>query len=328
MSRRYPALIVFWLFLLSLCSPLAAKEAKKPAKPAKKAAAKSRVKPAAKYLRLLRTADGKDLLAMQTSIIRYVPADKKRKGLAVDLIGAVHVGEKSYYKTLNKKFAEYDVLLYELVAAKGTRIPKGGGGGSRHPVGALQQGLKDILKLEFQLEQVDYTKKNFVHADMSPEEFAKSMKDRDESFLKMMFRMMGQSIAQQSQNAGKSSDLDILCALFSKDRAIRMKRVMAGQFEDLGGSMRALDGGNGSTIITERNKVALKVLKEQIAAGKKKIGIFYGAGHLPDMEKRLLADFKLKATSAEWIEAWNLRMPKKKQRPAFRFPAPKKNGRK
>jgi len=71
-----------------------------------------------------------------------------------------------------------------------------------------------------------------------------------------------------------------------------LKRVLAGQFEHMDSMMEALEGPDGSTIIAERNKVALETLKEQIAAGKLKIGIFYGAGHMPDMERRLIDDLQ------------------------------------
>ena len=37
---------------------------------------------------------------------------------------------------------------------------------------------------------IDYKKANFVHADMSPDEMAKSMKDRGESIWTIMLRMM------------------------------------------------------------------------------------------------------------------------------------------
>ena len=32
----------------------------------------------------------------------------------------------------------------------------------------LQNGMKDMLELEHQLQHIDYHKDNFVHADMSP----------------------------------------------------------------------------------------------------------------------------------------------------------------
>jgi hypothetical protein len=65
-------------------------------------------------------------------------------------------------------------------------------------------------------------------------------------------------------------------------------------------------GEQGSVIITERNKKALGVLKKQLADGKKRIGIFYGAGHLNDMDERLRKDFGLEPASITWVTAWNL----------------------
>ena len=292
----------------SVKSPPAKSATKTPAKTqAEKDAAR---KATAKFLRVVKD-DKKQPLAMETSIARFTPVNGAGSGVIVDLIGAVHVADKKYYDALNKKFDEYDVVLYELVAPEGTKIPKGGREKNEHPVAAIQKGMQSILDLEFQLEKIDYTKKHLVHADMSPEQFAKSMKDRGESFLQLFFRMMGQALAQQG---GKQqvSDAEILFALFSPDRAHQLKRLIALQFEEMGGMLMALEGPQGSTIITERNKVALEVLKKQLADGKKRIAIFYGAGHLPDMEKRLVSDFKLEPGEVKWVEAWDLRPKSRK----------------
>ena len=257
------------------------------------------------FLRVVRSAT-KTPTALQAAIVRYKPADADKKGLRVDLVAAVHVAEKSYYRQLNREFRKYDAVLYELVAQEGTEIPKGGGQ-RRSTVSMFQSGMKDMLELEFQLEQIDYTRKNMVHADMSPEQFAKSMKKRGESVFTMFLRMLGYAIAKQSAASGKSSDAELLAALFDKNRALALKRVMAEQIEDMDGSFIVLDGPDGSTIIGERNKVALGVLRKQIAAGRKKIAIFYGAGHMPDFQKRLRNEFGLKAENARWLVAWDLK---------------------
>jgi hypothetical protein len=261
-----------------------------------------------KFLRVVRTDDG-DPVAMETSISRYVPKEAGREGLVVELVSAVHIGEESYYKKLNELFRGFDVVLYELVAPEGTRVPKGGGK-SRGVVSGLQNGMKDMLDLEFQLNEVDYTRDNFVHADMSPEAFAKAMAERGESIWSMMFRLMGQAMAQQAAGKNAPNDFEILMALFDRNRALKLKQILAGQFENLEFVTSGLSGPQGSTLIEGRNQAALAVLKKQIAAGKKKIAIFYGAGHMPDIEKRLIADFGLKHDGERWIEAWNLRDPK------------------
>lgn len=262
-------------------------------------------KAGAKYLRLVRT-DG-DPVALQTSIVRLTSSKPELAGVAVDLIGAVHVGEPSYYRALNDEFAKYDAVLYELVAPAGTRVPKGASPRNDHPVGALQNGLKSMLDLEHQLEHIDYTKDNLVHADMSPDDFFKSMENRNESFWSLFFRMMGAGIAQQAkrQAQGKGDDFQILLALFDPNRSLALKRIMAEQFEDLEGMMTAIEGPDGTTLIAERNKVALEGLAKQIAAGKKKLAVFYGAGHLPDMEKRLAADGFTRGEE-RWLTAWDM----------------------
>jgi hypothetical protein len=257
------------------------------------------------FIRVRRDADRRPL-AMETSVVHYTAAD--RPGVRVDLVGAVHVGDKAYYDELNKLFEQYDVVLYELVAPEGTRIPKGGRKGpSTHPIGAMQEGMSAVLDLSHQLSCVDYTKNNFVHADMSPDDFSKAMEDRGESFMQMFLRLMGTGIAQNAAgNTGGVDEAGLIMALFSKDRAIKLKAILAQQFESLDGPLAALDGPGGSAIITERNKRCFDVLDKQLAAGKKKVAIFYGAAHLPDMERRLTTDYGFKRSSQAWLTAWRL----------------------
>jgi hypothetical protein len=290
--------------------------------------------------------------ALEIAVVRFVRAEGNGENY-VDLVGAVHVADRGYYDQLNKDFESYDAVLYELVAPEGTRIPQGGPNEKdRHPVSQLQGGMKELLQLEHQLGVIDYTRENLVHADMTPEEFAQSMKDRGESFFQILLSMTMEGVAQQTaaakertglvdlalslisrkkkeqaqenlarqwrnvlsgrglelneQNAAQLSDLEMMLALFSSNRAVRLKRVMAEQMAALGGTMASLDGPEGSTIVTERNKKALVVLRRELDAGKQRLAVFYGAAHLPDMEKRLLNDFGLKRAELRWMTAWDL----------------------
>ena len=266
------------------------------------------------FLRVVRDKD-KRPLAMETAIVSFGPLDSGQKGPTVDLVAAVHVAERDYYRRLNREFAGYDVVLYELVAPEGTRVPQGGGTGGS-PLSFLQNGIKDLLELEFQLNEIDYNRKNMVHADMSPEQFSKSMRDRGESVFAMFLRMMGYAMAKQRGTDG-SSDGQLLVALLSKNRALALKRLMAEEFENMEGSLTAIEGPKGSTLIGERNKVALKVLREQLSAGKRKIAIFYGAGHMADFQRRLRDQFRLVPVGTRWLAAWDMKSkpraaPKKK----------------
>jgi hypothetical protein len=269
------------------------------------------------FLRLSRDAKG-DPVSLDTSIVRYretaAAAERagRREPLEVDLVGAVHLGGKSYYDTLDRLFRDYDAVLYELVAADNARVPKPG----RKPSGAIgsaQQGLTKMLGLEFQLEQIDYSSKNFIHADLSPQEFDAAMARRGESWWTMFLKLMREGAARAERADRKTGgDVglgDLFGIFFGSDREVRLRRIMAEQFTDMEVLTAAFGGEEGSSLITDRNAAALKVLKKQIAAGKRRIAIFYGAAHMDDFDEHLREDFELEPYETDWVEAWDLRMP-------------------
>lgn len=241
--------------------------------------------------------------ALQTAVATYRKPDST-DGVEVVLIGAVHIGETAYYHKLNELFKTYDALLYELVSDPDMGVPDPEERGIS-PISTIQVGMKNSLELSFQLDEVDYAAKNFVHADMTPKEFFDTMEARQEGVLQMFFRSLGSGIAMQS--AGKGGDVGLLAALVSDDRAKGLRRAFAEQLQMMDGQMAALTGEDGkSTLITERNAKAFKVLDGQIKAGKKKLGIFYGAGHLKDMHQRLIDDYGMELVEIEWLDAWGL----------------------
>lgn len=267
------------------------------------------------FIRLDRDEDGRPV-SLDTAIIRLVGKDVTGAEVHVALVGAIHIAEPSYYEQLNDEFGNYEAVLYELVAPPGTKVPRGGGQRDAHPISMLQGGMQQMLGLASQLEEVDYQREHFVHADMTPEQMADSMRERGEDFLTMFFQMLGRSIAEQSRRQAAAQvrgepqqsggDLELMMTLLSGNRSGRLKHLLAEQFEDLEGSLAMMEGPDGSTLITERNKVALEVLRAQIAAGQRNLAIFYGAGHLPDMYQRLLDDFDFAHDSTEWVPAWDL----------------------
>ncbi len=248
-------------------------------------------------------SDKKVPKALQTAVATYrKPGDST--GVEVVLIGAVHIGEPDYYSQLNQLFKSFDGLLYELVADPDAGIPDPKERGLS-PVSAIQVGMKDSLGLAFQLDEVDYKAKNFVHADMTPEEFFTAMESRKEGVMQMLFRSIGSGLAMQS--TGKGGDVGLLAALVSEDRPRALRRAFAEQMQAMDGQMAAITGDDGkSTLITERNAKAFVVLEREIKAGKKKLGVFYGAGHLKDMHSRLLKDFGLELVETKWLDAWSL----------------------
>jgi hypothetical protein len=224
-------------------------------------------------------------------------ATYEKDGVSVTLYSAIHIGDKDYYKALNKKMAECDSLCYELVAPPGTTPERGKGS----MMGAM---AKLMLELDHQTERIDYKRPNFVHADLSFEQMKEVMAKRGETPLILGLRVIADSLQQKNlaeknpipaiahgiELSGASTPLELKRA-FSK---ILVKQVDEGTVASL-----------KVVLIGDRNTRAMEVFEEQVKAGKKKIGIFYGAAHMSDFDSRLRA-LGYKRTGSEWLTAWDL----------------------
>jgi len=270
------------------------------------------------FLRLKRDPNNRPQ-SLDTAIVRYRESDAAaaRAGRAtpieVDLVGAVHLGSRGYYDELDRRFKGYDAVLYELVAPDNARVPRPGRRKASGAIGSAQQGMTKLLGLEFQLEQIDYTAGNFVHADLSPKEFDAAMEKRGESWWTMFTKLMRESIARADRgDAAAAPDVgfgDLFGILFGADREIRLRRIMAEQFTDMDVLTAAFGGEEGSSLITDRNAAAIGVLRREIDRGRRRIAIFYGAAHMEDFDRRLREDFQLQPRETIWLEAWDLRNP-------------------
>lgn len=259
----------------------------------------------ATFLRI-KNDNNNEPISLQLANARYVPQSGIPNDMYVDLISAVHIADKTYYQQLNELFTTYDVVLYELVAEQGTKVNDNNPDEGKSLLSTFQKGMKNVLGLTFQLEEIDYSPENFVHADISPEDFKNSMNEKGESFLSMFLRMWLVGLQQQATNPNAVSDMDLIMALMSPNRQRDLKVIAAKQFIDMDPVMDALEGEQGSTIVSTRNLKALKVLRQQIEKGHKKFAIFYGAAHMPEMARVMMKEFKLKPAQVNWIDAWDL----------------------
>ena len=235
---------------------------------------------------------------LETAIATYRNDD----GVVVHLVAAVHIADQPYYAGLNKTFKGYDAVLYEMVKPKDAEPPQPGEERSNSMISVIQRFMKDTLDLKFQLDAIDYTAPNFVHADLDAETFAKMEEERGESIWTLMLQQMIKQMLNPPDNQPDIGLGDIIQALTSPDRARQLKLLLGRQFSDIETQM---SGFGGTVLLTERNKACFKVLDQQIADGKRNLGIFYGAGHMSEMEKMLLSRGFHK-TDVQWRLAWNL----------------------
>lgn len=171
-----------------------------------------------------------------------------------------------------------------------------------HP---LYETMEKSLGLTGQMNGIDYGGANFVHADMSARQFALMQKKKSESFLSLWWKTVVVQMEHPEVMPRQPGLLKVMEVLCRKDSGPELRRLMGRMFGDIEGMLSGLESENGTVILAERNKVALGVMQDQIKLGRKNLAIFYGAAHLPDMEKRLLA-MGFVRTSSEWFTAWDL----------------------
>lgn len=258
------------------------------------------------FARIAEDANGSPT-ALQLAIVRYAAADGR---FTVDLISAIHVGDAAYYRDLNERFRAYDVLLYEMIVSGDEREPGGSAGRGAGGLGLitlLQNGLKEMLDLSYQLDGIEYDAANFVHADMTSAMFAENMEQRDESLYVYFWRAFFAAMDDYGRDPLGLEDLQLVSGAISAGRSDALKITLAHDLVATSFSPDVFGGENGSALIEARNEHAVAVLKQQVEAGNRRIGIFYGAAHMPDFERRLVRDLGLEKTAVEWVDAWRFR---------------------
>ena len=254
-----------------------------------------------KFLRFVET--GKRLGHVDTALTTY----RLPNGIEVALVAALHIADGAYYEALNQRFKSYDSVLYEMI--KDEKVSPQAISGSGHPISQIQIAMKSMLGLEFQLDGVDYGAKNFVHADMDPKTFSRLQSEKGENLFTLLLQSMLQE--RQMQLAGGVpgiSPIEILLAFTQEDRAHALKWLFAQQLDQIEEMLSGIDkgmDGKGSVIVSARNQVALRVLWEQLRTRKRRVAIFYGAGHMPDLEAHLFAR-GFRKVRHEWLRAWDL----------------------
>jgi hypothetical protein len=288
-------LSLLWL-ILPLCALAEAPHEQEATKPTAKTEAVDYV----------RYAQGGTQSKLKTAIVTM---QQQAVGAQVDLIGAVHIADRSYYTELNQRFTTYEAVLYELV---GGPIPKdyktatNRAHGNLAWVAELQQLMQTTLGLSGQLEGIDYLAPNLVHADLSMEQFNALRQKKSESFLGLLLRsyQVQQEMQAEGSSAGVITLPQVIRLLRGADSQTELKRIFARQFHEMERLMQGMEGEQGTVIIGERNKAALDVLAKQIKLGKKRLAIFYGAAHLPDMQRRLEEQGWKAQPQPVWLDAW------------------------
>ncbi|MBK8975796.1 MAG: hypothetical protein IPM29_07705 [Planctomycetes bacterium] len=284
--------------LAASCDRTSGQPARAAAEPAGQSPASAEVPAPEAPIRLRRDSDRSG--ALQAAVVSYRRAD----GASLDLMAVLHLADERYFQELERRFGGYDAVLYEMVKPERAAPVQRGGD---NVLSMVQRGMCRALGLTFQLDAVDYGRANFVHADLTAEGFAQAWEDRNESIVKTLIKVM---LAGGSMEGPQLTPAELLDIARSPDRKDRMKLVMAEVFANAE-SLAALgapdaEGRDQSILIGERNLAALRVVERELGAGRRRLALLYGAGHVPDFDVRLTADHGFRRVGVEWLDAWRI----------------------
>ncbi|PCI75389.1 MAG: hypothetical protein COB20_13065 [SAR86 cluster bacterium] len=242
---------------------------------------------------------------LQTAIVSF----ENEAGVQLNLVAAVHLGEQEYYAELNDYFTTQDVVLYELVAEPDQVPVRGGSESSTSLIGFIQQAMAGFLNLGFQLDEIDYTQSNFLHADLTPSQLDELMASKKENFFTMFLNLAMAQIAEQnaSPNEPLSSFtlLSLINAMNSENQNAALKFLFAQELGRSGGVIVGEELEQQLTLLGDRNKAALRVLGDALQnPDYRRISIFYGAAHMPGIEREISATTGFARTGLRWQSAW------------------------
>jgi hypothetical protein len=178
----------------------------------------------------------------------------------------------------------------------------------------LQQQMADAFGLVFQLQGVNYDRPKWRNSDMTIDQVQERLEKAGADGGSLFSMLDGSSVFGQLA----SMALKLVSILPSGQVTMKLMMVdMLSHADEMMAKMaeQAADGkappgmaGMGKmmdVLIKDRNGVVLDDLKAVIEHEPevKTVGIFYGAGHLGDMEERLRNDFGYEPSGTRWVPA-------------------------
>ncbi len=285
--------------------------------------ATSRADPVEPYVRVS-TADS-NIIRLQIAVRQFVPL--RGRGPCVWLAGVSHIGDSNYYAVLQRQLDAQSLVLFEGISADagGQRAPEGGGPAgstanpSRSDVSSLQSSLADSMGLVFQLSAIDYQRPNFRNSDLSIPELRQllatypaapgesSASDRFEGVLGMMQggSFLDSLLQVGLRFLGGSPKLQALGRLALMDLIGDIQGDL-GRLQALPPDMKQLL----EVLLQRRNEKVLGDLRTDLkrVGPRGSIAVFYGTGHMPDLERRLRQDFRYRPADQRWLTAFSVNL--------------------
>jgi hypothetical protein len=278
--------------------------------------------PSGPFMRIARPDT--DTVRLEIALREFVP--RHGKGPVLWLVGVSHLGDTNYYAALQRHLDAQSLVLFEGVdnedhdlKRKLSARPADG-----QPVterASLQTTFARSLGLAFQMDAIDYDRPQFRNSDLTIEQLYALMQ-------------RGRTVVTNAgDGAGGPNPLDQLISVMdgssflgaaiqtglriigSSAKLQAMTRLALietlGQFDGNVSEMKAVPPELKELVVVlieERNKHVVRDVKAalQTTSHRKSVAVFYGAGHMTDLERRLVTELGYRSKRDIWLPAFSV----------------------
>jgi hypothetical protein len=274
--------------------------------------------PPAPYVRV--TTSPSNELALQVAVRQFVP--QHGRGPVVWLTGVSHLGDSNYYAGLQRLLDAQTVVFFEGISDQPSSDPHERGAARPRPAqeterSSLQASLAASMGLVFQLEAIDYARPQFRNSDLTISELREILKtyqpapgeaSAGERFEGVLQLMQGSSFLDSLLQAGLR-----FLSISPKLRALG-RLMLIDVIGDLQGDLERLPNLPPDmkqlleVLLQRRNEKVIAELKSSLKTMQPKdtVAIFYGVGHMPDLELRLRRDLNYRPGPQLWLTAFEV----------------------
>jgi hypothetical protein len=230
------------------------------------------------------------------------------------LVAVTHLGSSNYFAGVQRFLDEQGLVLFEGVGATNGEFQVRSG--KDH---SLQRSLAAALGLRFQLEAIDYRGARFRNSDLTLAQIESLLAEHQAPTGTGDTKATGESQFHQLLDLLEGSGLAGTMARWGLGLIGSSQRLQAlsklALIELLGGlpadltRLRALPGDVQrlvQVLIAERNRRVIRDLQSALREKPppRSVAVLYGAGHMPDLERRLRVAEPCRAEGERWLPAF------------------------
>ncbi len=285
-------------------------------------AANEVLSPPAPYVRIAQPDS--NVVQLQIAVRQFAPA--RRPGPAVWLAGVSHLGESNYYAVLQQHLDAQTLVLFEGIRDEAARTPEttnsedGSAPRATQTGGwSLQSSMAAALGLVFQLEAIHYDRPNFRNSDLSVHELRQLLAEQraapgqpgaGPSFESLLQVMQGDSFLDSVLQLGlrflgANPRLQALGKLALLETIAQIQGDPA-QLRGLSPELKQLL----DVLVQQRNQKVIDDLRDELKelGPRDSVAIFYGTGHMPDLESRLRQELHYRPVGQRWLTAFSVNL--------------------